>query len=148
VIDKLKVTQAVAELLQQATGLPVGLSHMPKAQPPYYVLYSVDTQLDGAPFSDLNEDMSVVYQITSVSGPDEKVISSTGTLEQAEFMADKARAAFLRRNPVTGRWETALEVTGARVMCRELETEPGGTSDPTDAIISYVQRFRFDLTST
>jgi hypothetical protein len=43
-------------------------------------------------------------------------------------------------------WVVALTVAGAKVMCRELETEPGGTSDPTDAIISYVQRFRFDLT--
>jgi hypothetical protein len=38
-------------------------------------------------------------------------------------------------------------VPGAKVICRELDTEPGGTSDPSDAIMSYVQRFRFDLTA-
>jgi hypothetical protein len=29
---------------------------------------------------------------------------------------------------------------------RAVEIEPGGTSDPNDAIINDVQRFRFDLT--
>jgi hypothetical protein len=146
VIDRRKVTAALAALLTAETGKPVGLGRMPKADPPYYILYSVDTSVSGAPLADDNEDISVVYQVTSVSGPDPKVVSSTGTLDQAEFLADKARSAILRRDPATGLWAAALTVAGARVMCRELETEPGGTSDPSDGIISYVQRFRFDLT--
>lgn len=145
-IARRQVTQALAALLTAETGMPVGLGRMPKANPPYYLLYSVDTALDGAPFADGNEDISVVYQVTSVSGPDPSIASSSGTLDQAEWLADKARQAILRRDPATGLWAAALDITGAKVMCRELEIEPGGTSDPTDGIISYVQRFRFDLT--
>lgn len=145
-IDRRQVTQALSALLTTETGRPVGLGRMPKADPPYYLLYSVDTSLGGALYADSNEDLSVVYQVTSVSGPDPAVASSSGTLEQAEWLADKARQAILRRDPETGLWAAALTVPGVKVMCRELEIEPGGTSDPTDGIISYVQRFRFDLT--
>lgn len=145
-IQRLLVTKAVAAMLADASGMPVGRGQNPKAEPPYYLLYSVDTNLSGAPFTDLNEDASLVYQVTAVSGPASGVISSAGYLDQAEWMADKARDAFLGRDPVTGRWKHPLTVPGYRVMCRELETEPGGTSDPTDGIISYVQRFRLDWT--
>ncbi|MGW4270874.1 hypothetical protein ACWEGQ_00550 [Streptomyces seoulensis] len=145
-IDRRKVTAALAALLSAETGKPVGQGHMPKANPPYYILDSVDTSVSGAPFADDNEDLSLVYQVTSVSGPDPKQVSSTGSLDQAEWLADKARWAILRRDPDTGQWAAPLDVPGVRVMCRELETEPGGTSDPADAIISYVQRFRLDLT--
>ncbi|HEX5568026.1 MAG TPA: hypothetical protein VFY14_14050 [Streptomyces sp.] len=145
-IDRRKVTAALAALLTAETGMPVGLGRMPKANPPYYLLYSVDTSVSGPPLADESEDISLVYQVTSVSGPDPAKPSSTGTLDQAEWLADKARAAILRRDPVTGRWAAPLAVPGARVMGRALEIEPGGTSDPNDAIISYVQRFRFDLT--
>jgi hypothetical protein len=93
----------------------------------------------------LKEDASLVYQVTSVSGPSSSVISSTGYLDQAEWMADAARDAFLLRHPATGLWLHSLDIPGYRDICRELETEPGGTSDPADAIISYVQRFRIDL---
>ncbi|WP_416520007.1 hypothetical protein [Streptomyces achromogenes] len=144
-IKRRAVTAALKTLLE-STGRPVGLGKMPQAQPPYFILYDVDTSVSGAAFADDNEDLSVVYQVTTVSGPDPTVQSSTGSLDQAEFWADKAREAILRRDPDTGQWATALTVAGARVVCRKLETEPGGTSDPTDGIISYVQRFRFDLT--
>ncbi|MEU8469594.1 hypothetical protein AB0F30_17000 [Streptomyces sp. NPDC029006] len=144
-IRRRAVTAAVKTLLE-STGRPVGLGRMPQAPPPYFILYSVDTSVSGAPFADDNEDLSVVYQVTTVTGPDPTVQSSTGALDQAELWADKAREAILRRDPTTGLWVSALTVAGARVMCRELETEPGGTSDPSDGIISYVQRFRFDLT--
>ena len=145
-IDKRAVTKAVAALLAAATNKPVGLGVMPQADPPYYIVYSLDPTFSGAPLADDNEDLSVVYQITSISGPDPTKASSTGSLDQAEWLADKARKAFLERDPATGLWLRELAVAGAKVMCRELETEPGGTSDPADAIISYVQRFRFDLT--
>ncbi|MEZ7005670.1 hypothetical protein [Streptomyces sp. AD55] len=145
-IDRRRVTTAVADLLRTGTGMPVGLGRMPQAQPPYYLLYSVATTLSGAPFADEHEDISLIYQVTSVSGPDPKTVSSTGTLDQAEWLADKARQAILRRDPTTGQWTNPLNIPGAKVIRRSLETEPGGTSDPNDAIISYVQRFRFDLT--
>ena len=144
-IKRRAVTAALKTLLE-STGRPVGLGRMPQAQPPYFILYDVDTSVSGAPFADDNEDLSVVYQVTTVSGPDPATQGSAGALDQAEFWADKAREAVLSRDPATGLWVTALTVAGARVMCRELEIEPGGTSDPADGIISYVQRFRFDLT--
>lgn len=146
-ISRLAATRAVAALLAEASGLPVGRGQKPKgAQPPYYLLYSVDTSLSGAPFSDLNEDATTVYQVTSVSGPDPTVISSAGLDDQAEWMADKAREAFLLRDPATGRWKYPLAIPGYKVMHRGLDTEPGGTSDPADGIISYVQRFKLAWT--
>lgn len=140
------VTAAASGLLVSATGRPVGLGRMPQSAPPYYLLYSLDTTVGGAPFADLLEDISLVYQLTTVSGPDPALPASAGTLEQAELWADKARTAFLGRDPATGLWLHPMTVAGAKVMRRELEAEPGGTSDPSDGIISYVQRFRFDLT--
>lgn len=146
-IDRRAVTAAVAALLASYSDKPVGQSRMPVgAVPPYYVLYSVDTSVSGAPFADESEDMSLVYQVTSVSGPNPAVASSTGAEDQAEWLADKARRAFLERDPSTGLWLRALTVPGYTSCGRSLEIEPGGTSDPSDAIISYVQRFRFDLT--
>ena len=147
-IDTRLVTNALVTLLNAATGVPVGRAVMPSgAQPPYYVLTRVETTVGGAPYPDASEDVSLVYQVTAVSGPLAGRAGSTGTLEQAEGLADKARAAVLGRDPATGQWLHPLTIGGASIMCRELETEPGATSDPADGIISYVQRFRFDLTA-
>lgn len=150
-IEKRLVTNALATLLGTATALPVGKGSIPRATsgfkaPPYYVLAVVDVSVSGAPYPDAHEDMSIVYQLTSVSGPVPGQSGTYGTLEQTEGMADKARAALIGRSP-TGAWAQPLTVPGASVICRELETEPGATNDPADGIISYVQRFRFDLTA-
>jgi hypothetical protein len=145
VIEKRKATKAFADLLAAATSLPVGRGQKPQNEPPYYIVYSLDTDVSGAPYPDDNEDASLVWQVTSVSGPSSTVASSTGYLDQVEWMADAARTAVLGRDPATGRRLHALEVPGYRDIARTLDTEPGGTSDPTDAIISYVQRFRIDL---
>ncbi|MCA1220251.1 hypothetical protein [Streptomyces sp. 8L] len=147
-ISRLPVTMALHGLLTSATGLPVGRGTMPaRATPPYYVLYSLDTHTSGAPYSDLNEDASFVYQLTSVSGPNPAAGIPAGLEDQTEWLADNARAAILGRDPTTGLWLHALTIPGARVICRDLDIEAGGTSDPADGIMSYVQRFRFDLTS-
>ncbi|MEV8101067.1 hypothetical protein [Streptomyces sp. NPDC088135] len=148
-IQRLPVTMALSALLTSATGLPVGRGRKPKdTSPPYYLLYTVPADVSGAPFSDLNEDAALVYQVTSVSGPDPSDPDSHGVADQAEWMADKARTALLGRDPATGLWLHPLAVPGARVIGRTLDTEPGATNDPSDAIMSYVQRFRLDLTST
>lgn len=141
-------THALTTMLATATGFAVGRGAMPTTvtKPPYYVLYGLDTDLSGPQLADLNEDLSLVYQLTSVSGPDPAVANSKGTVDQAELLADRARAAVLGRDPATGLWLHALTVPGVKVRGRSLETEPGATNDPGDAIISYVQRFRFDLT--
>ncbi|MFD7980183.1 hypothetical protein [Streptomyces sp. NPDC059071] len=146
-IEKRTVTSAVLTLLTDATGLPVGRGRAPaNAGLKYYVLYTLDTTLSGPPLADEHDDLTVTYQITSVSAPDPTKPGSTGSAEQTEWLADKARAALLARDPATGRWQRDLVVPGAVVMARELETEPGGTNDPADAIMSYVQRFRITLT--
>lgn len=146
-ISRRPVTMALSALLTSATGLPVGRGALPPGQdPPYYVLRLVDHSTSGAPLADDNEDASLVYQVDSISGPDPDISGSTGSEDQAEWMADKARQILLGRDPVTGLWLHALTVPGAKVIRRSLETEPGGTNDPADAIIHGVQRFRLDLT--
>lgn len=147
-IARRPVTNAVVALLAQASGLPVGRAVAPPGvpDPPYYIVYAMPLEVSGAPLADEHEDASIVYQITSVSGPDRDVPDSAGALEQTEWMADKAREIFLARDPATGLWLHPLDIPGVKVMTRELETEPGGTNDPADAIIPYVQRFRFGLT--
>jgi len=62
-------------------------------------------------------------------------------------MADKAREVVLGRNPATGAWLHSLAASGLSVMHRSLETEAGATNDPGDAIISYVQRYAFQVTA-
>ncbi|MFD8516600.1 hypothetical protein ACFV27_37350 [Streptomyces antimycoticus] len=150
-IEKRLVTNALAALLGAATALPVGKGSIPRTAtgfkaPPYYVLTVVDVTADGAPYADEHEDMEVVYQVTSVSGPVPGQSGTYGTLEQAEGMADKARTALLGRDPATGLWLHDLGIPDVSCACRELEIEPGATNDPADGIISYVQRFRLGLT--
>lgn len=147
-IDRRPVTNAFVTMLATGTQLPVGRGKAPAGVtvPPYYVVDSLTTDLSGAPLADDNEDAELVYQVTSVSGADPARPESSGALEQAEWMADKARRVVLARDPGTGLWLHAFTVPGHKVIRRRLETEPGGTNDPADAIISYVQRFRFNLT--
>ena len=146
-IARLPVTMALSALLASATNLPVGRDSKPSgALPPYYLLYSIPADVSGAPLADEHEDASFVYQVTSVSGPDPTKQDSRGVADQAEWMADKARTAILGRDPTTGLWLRTLTVPGVKVTARSLDTEAGGTNDPADAIMSYVQRFRFDLT--
>ncbi|MFJ1782513.1 hypothetical protein ACIOKA_38040 [Streptomyces anulatus] len=146
-IARLPVTMALSALLASATNLPVGRGSKPaNIAPPYFLLYAMPAELSGAPLADEHEDASLVYQVTSVSGPDPSKQDSRGAADQAEWMADKVRTAILGRDPSTGLWLRPLTIPGAKVIGRSLDTEPGGSSDPADAIMSYVQRFRFDLT--
>lgn len=141
-------TSAVAELLATASGKPVGKGRRPDGSPThYYILWRIDRNTGGAPFSDLNEDATLIYQITSVSAPDPQDPDSYGTQDQLEWMEDKAREAILGRDPATGEWLHALSVPGVKVMARMADIEAGGTPDPTDGIMSSASRFRFDLTS-
>jgi hypothetical protein len=153
VIDKRLVTNWVAETLATASGMPVGRGRKPAddSEPPYFLLYSVDTTLTGAPLADLNEQASLVYQITSVSGPDPDIPQSTAAQGQTEWMADRARTTFLGRDPDTGLWLHPMTLPGLSCMARSLDVEwggmPGGTSEQEAAIMTYVQRFRFNLTT-
>lgn len=147
-ITRRLVTNAVVTMLETATSLPVGRGKAPAGvdKPPYFIVYTMPLEVSGAPLADQHEDASIVYQVTSVSGPDPDVPESAGELEQTEWLADKARSAFLARHPSTGLWMNPITVTGFKVTDRSLDTEAGGTSDPADAILTYVQRFRLGLT--
>ncbi|MFF2411859.1 hypothetical protein [Streptomyces sp. NPDC058092] len=148
-IARLPVTMALSALLTSATGIPVGRGSKPAdTAPPYYLLHALPATYSGAPFTDANEDSVLVYQVTSVSGPNPATPDSHGVADQAEWMADIARTAILGRDRATRLWLNELTIPSVKVIGRSLDTEPGGTNDPADAIMSYVQRFRFDLTST
>jgi hypothetical protein len=148
VIETRQVTDALATLLQSASGKPVGRGAMPDGDHDhYYILYSVDRQTSGAPFSDLNEDATLVYQVTCVSARSQADPDSYGTQDQMEWLADKARDVFLGRDPLTRRWLHPLTIPGARVIARRPDMEAGGTPDAVDGIMSSASRFAFDLSS-
>lgn len=152
-IERRPVTLLVAAAVKAGSGKPVGLGKIPTADdgitavnPPYHILYSMPLALGGAPLADMNEDVTLTYQVTSVSGPDPAIPQSVPSVEQAEWMADKARTALLGRDPATGLWLHTIAPAGWSCMGRRLDIEPGAADSPQSAIISYVQRFQFDLT--
>ncbi|WP_432185499.1 hypothetical protein [Streptomyces tendae] len=142
-------TDAVAAALAAGTGKPIGKGRRPDGKPlDYYILWRIDRQTGGAPFSDLNEDATLIYQITCVSAPDPTKPGSFGSQAQLEWLEDKARDVILGRDPATGLWLHPLTVPGIKVMARRPDIEAGGTPDPADGIMSSASRFAFDLTST
>jgi hypothetical protein len=139
VIDRGEVLAGAVTMLTAALDRPVGTARIPDGNPapPYYVVGFAGHAVSGAPYSDLNEDASTVVQITCVAGQ----------TNQALWLADRASHAFLDRVPISGQWLHDIPVTGAKVYCREVDSEPGDTSDPSAAIVSYVLRIRLGLTS-
>ncbi|MFW3477342.1 hypothetical protein [Streptomyces microflavus] len=64
-IERAPVTMAFSALLATATGIPVGRGRKPAGNHHrYYLLHSITATYSGAPFSDLNEDASFIYQLT------------------------------------------------------------------------------------
>ena len=142
-------TDALAAALEAGSGKPVGKGRHPEGQPDnYYVLWRIDRTTSGAPFSDLNEDATLIYQVTCVSAPDPADPDSFGVQSQLEWLEDKAREVILGRDPVTRTWLHDINAPGIRIMARRPDIEAGGTSDPADGIMSSASRFAFDLTST
>jgi hypothetical protein len=149
VISTRLFTNALHGLLTTGTGKPVGRGRRPDGNPAdYYILHRIDRITSGAPFTDLNEDATLIYQVTSVSGPDPADPASFGTEDQLEWLEDKARQAILGRDPATGLWLHPLTVPGIKVMSRRPDVEAGGTPDAENGIMSSASRFAFDLTST
>ncbi|MCI3279091.1 hypothetical protein [Streptomyces cylindrosporus] len=148
-IDKRPFTKALAALIAAATGKQVGEGRRPDGAglSHYYILYALPGTFSGAPISDLTEDATLTYQVTSVSGPDPADPDSYGTQDQLQWLDDKARRAILERNPVTGKWLNPLAAPGIKVMSRQHAGEAGETPDATDAIMSSAQRFTFQVTS-
>lgn len=151
-IERRLVTIALRDLIETATGKRCGLVTVPlegtsTVPPPFYVLTPVSNTVHGAPMADMSEDATLVYQVTCVSGPVPGDPSSRGGVDQAEWLADKARTAILGRDLGSRQWLHPLTVAGARCIARRPEIEPGATNLPGDATITYVIRFVFDLTT-
>lgn len=150
-IARQDVTKAVTQLLKDVTGKPVGQLTVPldpatgkPFPPPYTLLYPLDHTTDDETLADEHATAVSVYQATIVSGPDPARPGSRGTVEQVEWLTDKARAVLARAANGAPGYLHPLNVPGAVCYCREA-TEVGATSDSNDAIISYVIRFRFYL---
>lgn len=134
------VSLAVQTMLAGATGRSCGYGAAPTSSSlptgtatPYCVLYPIGSTSDGPPFGDASADARLVYQVTSVAT----------TAEQAEWMADKVRSAFMAR---TEKGPTYLiSATGYVVMSRELDKEEGVAV--ASGVYSYIQRFALEVTT-
>ncbi|MFF4409799.1 hypothetical protein [Streptomyces sp. NPDC001404] len=140
-IERRLVTEALASLLATATGKPCGTGAIPlsatgPASPPYTVVTPLPLALGGAPFSDLHEDATTVYQVTCVARQH----------AQAEWLADRVRFAVLGRDPATGAWQHPLPVPGWTCYDRALDLDAGTEADPGADIVSYVIRFQLTWT--
>ncbi|MFB7828408.1 hypothetical protein [Streptomyces hydrogenans] len=134
------VSLAVQAMLAGATGRSCGYgvaptsSNLPTgAATPYCVLYPVGSTSDGPPFGDMSADARLVYQVTSVAT----------TAEQAEWMADKVRSAFMARTEKGPTYP--ISATGYVVMSRELDKEEGVAV--ASGVYSYIQRFALEVTT-
>ncbi|MFE2149071.1 hypothetical protein ACFXAO_03415 [Streptomyces lavendulae] len=106
------------------------------APAPYTVLYPLGGAVGGAPFADAAEDATLTYQVTVVAA----------RVDQAEWLADRVRRAFLARTPAGG-WESELAVPRVAVWGRELVVDEAGDS-PTADIATYVQQYKLSATAS
>ncbi|MFD6534952.1 hypothetical protein [Streptomyces goshikiensis] len=139
-IERRLVTDSLRLLLETSTGKPCGIGALPQlagkaAEPPYSVVRSLPLTLDGAPFSDLNEDAGTQYQVDCVAR----------SHAQAEWLADRARTGVLGRDRA-GRWLNPLSVPGWSCYARSLVLDAGPEDDPAAVIVAYVIRFQLDWT--
>ncbi|MFE1560114.1 hypothetical protein ACFW6V_34620 [Streptomyces sp. NPDC058734] len=124
-------------MLATATGRPCGVGSLPlvegrPAPLPYTVLYPLGGPVGGAPFADAAEDAHPTYQVTVVAARS----------DQAEWLADRVRRAFLARTPAGG-WESELTAPGISVWGRQLIVDEAGDSSTSD-VVTYIQRYRLD----
>ncbi|WP_424217000.1 hypothetical protein ACN20G_33440 (plasmid) [Streptomyces sp. BI20] len=139
-ISRAPVTAAIRDLLAAGVGRPVGVGVLPTgtdgrpAPLPYLVLYPLGGTTEGAPLTDRGEDASWEYQVTIVAG----------RTDQAEWAADRTRAAVLDRD-AAGRWAYPLTPAGARVWAREPVAEDLGDADT--GLVTLVHRYRFKVTA-
>lgn len=150
-IDRLPVTLGLQTLLATLTGRPVGLRSVPldtqgrPVPPPYTILYPLDRGDDTRTLADNQRAAVMDYQATFVSGPTPGDPDSRGGDEQAQWMADRAWKVVERPADGSPGYAHPLNV-GAGVTCWHREArEAGGTSEPNDAIITTVIRYRLFL---
>ncbi|MEN8649115.1 hypothetical protein ABCR94_00305 [Streptomyces sp. 21So2-11] len=105
---------------------------------PYTVLYPQGGLVDGAPLADASEDAHLVYQVTVVAG----------RTDQAEWLADRVRRAFLDRESANG-WEHPITAHGIEVWSRELMADEGPDhSMASEGVVTSIQRYQLDVSST
>lgn len=150
-IQRLPVTQGLQTLLASLTGKPVGLRSVPldvkgsPVPPPYTILYPLDRTDDTVTLADNQTAAVLDYQATFVSGPTPGVPDSRGGDEQAQWMADRGWKVVERPAGGASGYMHPLNA-GPGVSCWRREArEAGGTSDPGDAIITSVIRYRLFL---
>lgn len=153
-IDRLPVTLGFQELLATLTQHPVGLRTIPldddgnPVQPPYTLLDPMDRLDDDGTLADDGKAIVVRYQATFVSGPTPGVPESRSGEEQVQWMADRAWKVTERPADQSTGYAHPLNA-GPGVACwRREATEGGGTSDPNDAIMTSVIRYRLYLEKT
>ncbi|MGW2985297.1 hypothetical protein [Streptomyces goshikiensis] len=138
-----EVSLAVQKMLSTATTRSCGYGTAPTAssaptgaQVPYAVLYPLGLMTDGPPYGQADGDARALLQITSVAT----------TAEQAEWMADRVRAAMLaRKGGTNGAYTTDIAIPGCAVLRRALDKEEGVAV--AGGIYSYVQRYVVEVTS-
>lgn len=150
-IQRRPVTLGLQTLLTTLTGRPVGLRTVPldadgdAVPPPYTLLYPLDRDDDTATLADNQSAAVLTYQATFVSGPAPGEPDSRGGDEQAQWMADRAWMVVERPASGTPGYTHPLNAGPGVVCWRREAREAGGTSDPNDAIITSVIRYRLFL---
>lgn len=152
-IERRAVTEGVIALIASLTGKPVEERTVPidpdtglPVPPPYTILDPLDHTTDDATLADRHTTAVSDYQATYVSGPTPGQPDSRGGGEQAQWMADRGRRVVQRSTDGPG-YEYPLTIPGVNCWHRQAR-EAGGTSDPNDAIITSVIRYRFFLEET
>ncbi|MFE9812409.1 hypothetical protein [Streptomyces sp. NPDC005548] len=153
-IERLPVTEGFQALLETLTGYPVGRRTVPlddqgqPLPPPYTLLYPLDRADDDNTLADNGKAVVVDYQATFVSGPVPGETDSRGGDDQAQWLADRGWKVVERPADGSIGYAHTLNV-GDGVDCWRREArEAGGTSDPNDAIITSVIRYRLYLAKT
>ena len=100
-IERREVTLAIAAALAAGSGKPVGRGAIPPGgEPPYYLLVAVSTTLSGPPLADENPDMSVVYQVTAVTGPAPSTPGSYAVADQVQPWIRQTRSPYMLLTPI------------------------------------------------
>jgi hypothetical protein len=151
VIDREPVTQAFIALLATLTGRPVGERTIPldpatkqPMPPPYTIVDPLDFSSSDGTLADRHATAIDNYQATYVSGPQPAQPDSRGGGRQSQWLADKGRRVIERPADGSPGYLHPLTIDGVNCWHREAR-EAGGTSDPTDAIIGSVIRYRLFL---
>ncbi|MFF8769066.1 hypothetical protein [Kitasatospora sp. NPDC015120] len=135
------VSLALRDALAAGTGRSCGYGAPPVAADkptgntiPYQVLYPLGGTSSGPPFGDQAGDGRMLYQLTSVGS----------TAEQAEWMADKGRAAVLGTT-AKGGFATPILPAGHTVIGREIDKEDGVTV--ANGVYSWIARIILHVTT-